>query len=224
MSNILIIEDDKVTATLLTEGLSREGYRIHATDRPSLAREEIKNQHFDIILLDITLPEMSGFEFLAELRAWGYKGHIMMLTGLSALEDKIRALDNGADDYVTKPFEIPEVQARIRSVIRKKSNDAHFLRNGEIEMDLVSRQVVREGKKIDLTAREFCLMEFLMRNQEKVVDRNAIARQVWGSDFDPDSNVIDVYINHLRKKLDTPFNQKVLKTVVGQGYVLNRLS
>ena len=175
-----------------------------------------------MIILDIGLPEVSGFEFATTLRNFGYKGHILMLSSLSTTADIVNGLDSGADDFVTKPFVLDELLARVRSMIRRKYSDNLILKNGELMMDLVERSVTREGKKIDLTTREFNLLEFLMRHRDKVVDRNSIARHVWGSEFDPDSNVIDVYINHLRKKIDTPYTMKLLKTVVGHGYVLNK--
>lgn len=222
MSNILVIEDDTVTATLLKSGLERSGYQVLVAGLPSVASETLKTEAFDVIILDIGLPEVSGFEFATTLRNFGYKGHILMLSSLSTTADIVNGLDSGADDFVTKPFVLDELLARVRSMIRRKYSDNLILKNGELMMDLVERSVTREGKKIDLTTREFNLLEFLMRHRDKVVDRNSIARHVWGSEFDPDSNVIDVYINHLRKKIDTPYTMKLLKTVVGHGYVLNK--
>jgi DNA-binding response OmpR family regulator len=146
-----------------------------------------------------------------------------MLTALSTTKDKIQGLDAGADDYLIKPFEFDELLARVRALFRRKIDDKAQLINGELTMDLISRSVNREGIRIDLTTKEFTLLELFLRNVDRVLDRNAIARQVWGTDFDPDSNVIDVYVNHLRKKLDVPFPKKILKTVVGQGYVLSKL-
>lgn len=223
MSNILVVEDDMVTTTMLTHSLQKAGHKVCSADRPSLAEKNIRDEHFDLIIMDVGLPEKSGFVFTNELRSNGYKGNILMLTGLNDTHDKVKGLDSGADDYLTKPFEVAELQARVRAMLRRHAPENMVLKNGAIEMDLVSRKVFREGKKIDLTTREFTLLEFLMRNQDKVMDRNAIAQQVWGAEFDPDSNVIDVYINHLRKKIDSPFNHKLLRTVVGQGYMLSRV-
>lgn len=222
MSNILVIEDDLVTATMIETGLKKSGYQVTVAGLPSVASETLKTEAFDVIILDIGLPEVDGFQFATTLRNFGYKGHILMLSSLSKTEDIIKGLDAGADDYVTKPFVFDELQARVRSMVRRKHSENLILKNGELMMDLVERSVTREGKKIDLTTREFNLLEFLMRHRDKVVDRNSIARHVWGSEFDPDSNVIDVYINHLRKKIDSPYPMKLLKTVVGHGYVLNK--
>jgi two-component system, OmpR family, copper resistance phosphate regulon response regulator CusR len=223
MSNILLVEDDLVTTTILTHSLQKAGHKVSTADRPSQAAKNIRDEHFDLIIMDVGLPEKSGLDFTHELRNSGYKGNILMLTGLNDTHDKVKGLDAGADDYLTKPFDVAELQARVRALLRRHAPENMVLKNGAIEMDLVSRKVFREGKKIDLTTREFSLLEFFMRNQDKVMDRNAIAQQVWGSEFDPDSNVIDVYVNHLRKKIDSLFNHKLLRTVVGQGYMLSRV-
>lgn len=223
MINILVIEDEKKVSAFIQQGLKEVGYEVETAESPGIARELIRSKKFDLLILDVMLPEMSGMEFAKELRANGHNGFILMLTALSTTKDKIQGLDSGADDYLAKPFEFDELLARVRALIRRKSDDKAQLRNGDLIMDLISRNVTRDGIRIDLTTKEFSLLEFLMRNQEKVMDRSAIARQVWGADFDPDSNVIDVYINHLRKKIDSPYPKKILKTVVGQGYVLNKI-
>lgn len=224
MSQILVVEDEKKVSALIQQGLEEAGHAVFTAETPSIARNYLQSKKFDLIILDVMLPEMSGTEFARELRAGGEKSFILMLTALATTKDKIGGLDAGADDYLTKPFEFDELLARVRALIRRNSDDKAKLSNGELTMDLISRTVTREGTKVDLTTKEFALLEFLMRNVDKVMDRNAIARQVWGAEFDPDSNVIDVYINHLRKKIDSPFPKKILKTVVGQGYILGKLS
>jgi two-component system copper resistance phosphate regulon response regulator CusR len=223
MTNILVVEDEKKVSALIHQGLQEVGYSVETLDTPSAARERLKSKKFDLLILDVMLPEMSGMDFAKELRIQGHTGFILMLTALSTTKDKIQGLDSGADDYLTKPFEFEELLARVRALIRRKSEDKIHLTNGELIMDLITRHVTRDGIRIELTTKEFSLLEFLMRHLDKVVDRNSIAKQVWGADFDPDSNVIDVYINHLRKKIDNPFPKKLLKTVVGQGYVLNKV-
>ncbi|WP_408096645.1 response regulator transcription factor [Peredibacter sp. HCB2-198] len=223
MINILVVEDEKKVSAFIQQGLKEVGYEVETAESPGIARELIRSKKFDLLILDVMLPEMSGMDFAKELRANGHNGFILMLTALSTTKDKIQGLDSGADDYLAKPFEFEELLARVRALIRRKSDDKAQLRNGDLIMDLITRNVTRDGIRIELTTKEFSLLEFLMRNQEKVMDRSAIARQVWGADFDPDSNVIDVYINHLRKKIDSPYPKKILKTVVGQGYVLNRI-
>lgn len=224
MSNLLVVEDEKKVSAFIQQGLMEVGYQVDIADSPSAAKELLKSKNYDLLLLDVMLPEISGIEFAKELRSQGFAGFILMLTALSTTKDKIQGLDSGADDYLTKPFEFEELQARIRALIRRRSEDKAQLKNGDLVMDLITRQVSREGIRIELTTKEFSLLEFLMRHLDKVVDRNSIARQVWGTDFDPDSNVIDVYINHLRKKIDNPFSKKILKTVVGHGYVLNKVN
>ena len=223
MTSVLIVEDEKKVSAFIQQGLQEIGYEVETVDSPTIARQKLKVRKYDLLILDVMLPDMSGMDFAKELRTNGYSGLILMLTALSTTKDKIQGLDSGADDYLTKPFEFDELLARVRALIRRKGDDKAQLKNGELIMDLISRNVSRDGTKIELTTKEFSLLEFLMRHQDKVVDRNAIARQVWGTDFDPDSNVIDVYINHLRKKIDNPFPKKLLKTVVGQGYVLNKV-
>ncbi len=223
MIKILVVEDEKKVSALIKQGLQEVGHLVEVSDTPTQARELIRKNNFDLIILDVMLPEMSGLEFSKELRVSGCKSFILMLTALSTTKDKIMGLDSGADDYLTKPFEFDELLARVRALMRRQTEGKSLLKNGELVMDLIGRQVSREGVRIDLTTKEFSLLEFFMRNLDHVMDRNAIARQVWGTDFDPDSNVIDVYINHLRKKIDATFSKKILKTVVGEGYVLNKM-
>jgi two-component system, OmpR family, copper resistance phosphate regulon response regulator CusR len=222
MTKILVVEDERKVSALIQQGLAEKGYEVDTVETPKHVRELILKKKYDLLILDVMLPEISGMDLAKELRKEGFSGLILMLTALSTTKDKILGLDAGADDYLTKPFDFGELEARIRALIRRQGEAVAQLKNGELVMDLISRNVVREGTKIDLTTKEFALLEFLMRHQDRVVDRSSIAKQVWGTDFDPDSNVIDVYINHLRKKIDSPFPKKLLKTVVGQGYVLNR--
>jgi two-component system copper resistance phosphate regulon response regulator CusR len=223
MMNVLILEDEKKVSALIQQGLEEVGYFVEIADTPGMAKKLIDEKDFDLIILDVMLPEMSGIDFAKELRNRANKSLILMLTALSTTKDKIMGLDAGADDYLSKPFEFEELLARIRALLRRKTDEMAILKNGPMNMDLISRYVTREGFRVDLTTKEFALLEFFMRNIDKVLDRNAIARQVWGADLDPNSNVIDVYINHLRKKIDSPYNKKILKTIVGQGYVLNKM-
>jgi two-component system copper resistance phosphate regulon response regulator CusR len=222
MQNILIVEDEKKVLALMKEGLQHSGRAVEGAESPAAARILMKSKKFDLIILDVMLPGTSGTEFAKEIRSAGWNGFILMLTALSTTSDKIAGLDSGADDYLTKPFELEELLARIRALGRRKADSKSRLQNGSLIMDLISREVSRDGIRVELTTKEFSLLEFFMRHLDRVVDRNAIARQVWGTEFDPDSNVIDVYINHLRKKIDNPFPRKILKTLVGQGYVLQK--
>lgn len=224
MATILIVEDEKKVSAFIQQGLSELNYQVDTVESPAPARSIMAKKNYDLIILDVMLGDENGMDFAREIRKNGFNGFILMLTALSTTKDKIQGLDSGADDYLAKPFEFEELNARIRALLRRRSSNTSQLINGDLKMDLIARTVSREGQKIDLTTKEFSLLEFLLRNLDHTVDRNAIAQQVWGTEFDPDSNVIDVYINHLRKKIDTPFSRKILKTVVGQGYVLQKIS
>lgn len=221
-TRILLVEDERKISAMIEQGLKESGHIVDMADTVASAQAQIKANRYDLILMDIMLPDGDGFALARQVRAEGFHGLIMMLTALSTTPDKITGLDAGADDYLTKPFDFNELLARIRALLRRKGEGQSVLSNGEISMDLIHRTVVRESLHIELTSREFALLEFFMRNVDKVLDREQISRQVWGTEFDPDSNVIDVYINHLRKKMDSPFPNKLLKTIVGHGYVLSK--
>jgi two-component system copper resistance phosphate regulon response regulator CusR len=167
------------------------------------------------------LIDQNGFDTARHLRRDGYTGPILMLTALNGTKDKVHGLDAGADDYLTKPFEFDELLARIRALLRRqKSNIQAVLRFDTLEMDLVSRKVSRESKELTLTSKEFALLEYFMRNPNRPLSRTEICEHVWDIHFDHESNVVDVYMNMLRKKVDQPFKKKLLQTVVGAGYAL----
>ena len=172
------------------------------------------------------LTEQNGLDTARHIRRDGFTGPILMLTALSTTKDKVRGLDSGADDYLTKPFEFDELLARIRALLRRnsKNTESSKLRYEDLEMDLISREVSREGQKMQLTQKEFALLEYFLRNPERPLPRTSISEHVWDVHFDSESNVIDVYINSLRKKVDTPFKNKLIHTVVGVGYVLKKNS
>jgi two-component system copper resistance phosphate regulon response regulator CusR len=222
MSHILVVDDEKKMSAFIQQGFAEAGYKVATVETCASAKEYIDSNQVSLIVLDVMLPDMSGVSFTEELRNEGIKTPIILLSALSTTDDKISGLDAGADDYMTKPFEFSELHARAKVLIKRKAEGKSTLENGPLVMDLISRTVMREGVKIEVTTKEFALLEFLLRNLGVTVDRDTITKQVWGTDFDPDSNVIDVYINHLRKKIDSPFEKKLLKTVVGEGYVLNR--
>jgi len=224
VENILVLEDEKKVAAMIQQTLINDGYKVDVVEHPQNAREFLKHRRYDLMILDVMLPETSGIDFARELRAKGDKELILMLTALSTTNDNIKGLDSGADDYLTKPFEFDELKARIRALLRRNNQRHSTLKNGELTLDLISRTVARGDKNIELTSKEFSLLEFLMRNSNKVVDRNSIARQVWGTDFDPDSNVIDVYINHLRKKIHAPMLQKNYRFFSHQFFLVSEVS
>lgn len=169
------------------------------------------------------LPDQNGMDTARHIRRDGFQGPILMLTALATTKDKVHGLDAGADDYLTKPFAFDELLARVRALLRRNSSGTSVnsvLKYSDLEVDLIHRRVTREGKEIQLTAKEFSLLEYFIRNPERPLGRVSIAEHVWDIHFDSESNVIDVYINLLRKKVDAPFSKKLIQTVVGVGYVL----
>jgi len=224
---ILVIEDDAKVAEALKEGLSQEGYGV------SLARtgEEgfylASTQTFDLIILDWILPVHEGVEILAQLRKAGVLLPVLMLTAKDATEDRVRGLDAGADDYVVKPFAFPELLARIRALLRRGGPEASpQMTLADLTMDVASHHVSRGGVELVLTAREFELLEYLLRHQGRVVSREMLAREVWKENarYTPLDNVIDVHVARLRRKLDDDFSPKLLHTVRGVGFVLREES
>ncbi len=222
MNRILVVEDEKKMSGFIQQGLLEQGYLVDVADHPRQAQDLVHNVSYDLLLLDVMLPEIDGLELSRRIRESGYTGLVLMLTALNTTRDKVAGLDAGADDYLTKPFDFNELLARVRALLRRRGEVTTTLTNGDLVMDLIKRTVSREGKVVELTSKEFGLLELFMRNVDKVLDRNIIAKQVWGTEFDPDSNVIDVYVNHLRKKMDHAFSRKLLRTIVGHGYILSK--
>jgi two-component system copper resistance phosphate regulon response regulator CusR len=222
MNRILVVEDEKKMSGFIQQGLLEQGYLVDVADHPRQAQDLIHNVSYDLLILDVMLPEIDGLELSRRVRETGYNGLVLMLTALNTTRDKVAGLDAGADDYLTKPFDFNELLARVRALLRRRGETTTTLANGDLVMDLIKRSISREGKIVELTSKEFSLLELFMRNVDKVLDRNTIAKQVWGTEFDPDSNVIDVYVNHLRKKMDQSFSRKLLRTIVGHGYILSK--
>lgn len=219
---ILVVEDQAKMANFLKRGLNEVGYAVDVAESGQAAEMLVATNEYDLLILDVMLPDQNGLDTSRHLRRDGYEGPILMLTALSTTKDKVHGLDAGADDYLTKPYAFDELLARVRALLRRKGNSSGTatLKYTDLEMDLVHRVVKREGREIPLTAKEFALLEYLMRNPERPLGRVSIAEHVWDIHFDSESNVIDVYINLLRKKIDTPFSKKLIHTVVGVGYVL----
>ena len=222
MYRILVVEDEKKMSGFIQQGLIEQGYLVDVADHPRQAQDLVHNISYDLLILDVMLPEIDGLELSRRVRESGYNGLVLMLTALNTTRDKVAGLDAGADDYLTKPFDFNELLARVRALLRRRGEATTTLTNGDLVMDLIKRSISREGKSVELTSKEFSLLELFMRNVDKVLDRNTIAKQVWGTEFDPDSNVIDVYVNHLRKKMDQSFSRKLLRTIVGHGYILSK--
>lgn len=218
---ILIVEDEKKIAGFIKRGLTEENHVADTAFRGDDGLRMALESHYDLIILDLMLPGLDGISVCRELRQNNFKNPILMLTAKDRVEDKVKGLDSGADDYLTKPFAFEELLARIRALSRKSSSsESAILKAGDLEMDLLSHKVSRAGREIELTAKEFSLLEFLMRNAGKVVTRTMIAEHVWDINFDTDTNVIDVFINHLRKSVDRDSKFKMIRTVRGKGYVL----
>jgi heavy metal response regulator len=218
---ILVVEDEKKVAGFVKKGLEEEGYAVdQASDGETGLRMGLDGVH-DLIILDVNLPKMDGLHVLRELRNKKATAPVLLLTVRAAIEDKVLGLDTGADDYLTKPFAFRELLARVRALLRRKTQaGSPILRVGDLTLDPARRLVYRGGDKIDLTAKEFALLDWFMRNPGRVLTRTMIGEHVWGFDFDPMTNVVDVYVNYLRKKIDADREKKLIHTVRGVGYVL----
>ena len=217
---VLLVEDEKKMASFIERGLKEEGYAVDVMFDGEQGWECVSTNDYDVIVLDLMLPKISGFDLCAKIRKAGKRTPVLMLTARDSVEDKIKGLDQGADDYLTKPFAFDELLARLRALLRRprELKEESQLSGGGIVMDLLSRKV-RDGKgEILLSQKEFALLEFLMRRKGEVVTRTQIAEHVWDLHFDPMSNTIDVYINFLRKKIDSQAGKSRIETVRGSGY------
>jgi len=220
---ILVVEDEPKVAAALRAGLEAEPYAVSIAPTGEEGFYLASTEPFDLILLDVMLPGRDGFEILTNLRHRGVRTPALLLTARDAVDDRVRGLDSGADDYLVKPFAFPELLARIRALLRRGKPDAPaILKVGDLEIDLGSRTVGRNGSKLDLTPREFDLLEYLVRNRGRVVSREMLARDIWNETarHTPLDNVIDVHITRLRRKVDEPFEKKLVQTVRGVGFML----
>jgi two-component system copper resistance phosphate regulon response regulator CusR len=218
----LIIEDNERLAELIRKGLEEQGYYVDIAPWGRKGESLAAQNSYDIVILDLMLPDRDGVEVCRALRRRGVSTPILMLTALSATGNKVTGLDAGADDYLTKPFDFDELVARIRALMRRtQSVEGAHLRFGGIEMDLASRTVTRDERPIELTSKEFALLEYFMRNPERVLTRTDIGERVWDLLHVDESNVIDVYISRLRRKVDKDFAKPLIHTVIGAGYVLS---
>lgn len=220
---ILIIEDEKKIADSLKQGLTENGFEVRVAYDGTIGLRLFQNERFDLVILDINLPGMNGYELCKAIRNVDIKAPVMMLTAMSAVEDKIEGFDVGADDYIIKPFDFRELLVRIRALLKRIDSTAPAgvqLKAGDLIMNLDTKEVTRSGKPILLTAKEFQLLEYLLRNKNRVLSRADIALNVWDIDFDSGTNVIDVYVNYLRKKIDKNFETALIYTQIGMGYIL----
>jgi two-component system, OmpR family, copper resistance phosphate regulon response regulator CusR len=221
---ILIVEDEPKIADTLKFGLTENGYYVEVAYDGNIGYRLFQSHTYNLVLLDINVPGINGYELSKLIRAENEHIPIIMLTALSSLNDKVEGYDSGADDYLVKPFEFKELLLKIR-VLLKRTMDQNVatgtvLKAVDLEMNLDSKEVKRGDTVINLTAKEFQLLEYLMQNKNRVVSRADLAINVWDIDFDTNTNVIDVYINYLRNKVDKPFEKKLIQTHVGMGYIL----
>jgi len=221
---ILVVEDEAKVARALQEGLERQQYEVVVAGTGEEGFYLVSAEEFDLVILDLMLPGRDGLQVLATLRKRGLVTPVLILTARDAIEDRVHGLDKGADDYLVKPFAFPELLARVRALLRRGRTQQVALRLqlADLEMDLVPRRVRRGGKDVECTAREFELLEYLLRHKEQVVSREMLAREVWRetSRATPLDNVIDVHMARLRRKIDERFDRKLIHTIRGVGYVL----
>ncbi len=221
---ILVVEDQKKMLEFIRKGLTEAGYAVDPAQTGASASVLAAENEYDLIVLDVMLPDQTGFDTARGLRRDGFAGPILMLTALGDTKDKVRGLDAGADDYLTKPFDFAEFLARVRALLRRFSSQGAGvttrLTYEDLELDLLSREVKRGGELVQLTQKEFSLLEYLMRNAGRPVSRTSIAEHVWDIHYDSGSNVIDVCVNTLRKKVDNRSPKKLIQTVIGVGYML----
>jgi two-component system copper resistance phosphate regulon response regulator CusR len=219
---ILIVEDEPKAGDYLRQGLREAGYVVDlVTNGVDGLHHGLEGDH-DLVILDVMLPGMDGWQVLSSLRSQGREMPVLFLTARDQVEDRVKGLELGADDYLVKPFSFAELLARVRTIMRRGRSglEATTLQVADLELDLLRRRVTRAGKRIDLTAKEFGLLELLMRRHGEVLPRSLIASQVWDVNFDSDTNVIEVAMRRLRGKVDDPFEPRLIQTVRGMGYVL----
>lgn len=221
---ILIVEDEAGVAGFVEQGLKEAGYAVNVARDGSEGLEYALAYEYDVIVLDIMLPKMNGLDMLREIRAKRVKAPVLLLTARDSLDDRVKGLDIGADDYLAKPFAFPELLARIRALLRRPPlQTGNLLSFNDLEMDITQREVRRAGKHIELSPREFSLLELMLRHPNQVLSRTQIVEHVWNFDFYSDTNVVDVYIGYLRRKIDRDFSPALIQTIRGVGFRLSEM-
>ncbi|MDJ1506666.1 response regulator transcription factor [Xanthocytophaga agilis] len=221
--NILVVEDDERVAELIKRGLEEQGYSVTLAYDGQTGKRLIQQQEFTLVILDIILPKINGLELCQQIRKIRSSLPIIMLTALGTTDDKVEGFDAGADDYLVKPFDLRELYVRIRARLNRSSLDAQslgfLLKYADLEVNVDTKTVTRSGKSIQLTPKEYKLLEYMMRNAGRLLTRTEIAEKVWDTFFDTGTNFIDVYINYLRKKIDKDFDVKLIHTKTGMGFI-----
>lgn len=218
---LLLVEDDQNTILYLQKGLTESGFVVDVAEGGETALHLADAREYDLVILDVMLPGRDGWSVLRELRVRGKQMPVLFLTARDTVEDRVKGLELGADDYLVKPFAFSELLARIRTILRRSTKPQQdLLRVSDLEVDLVRHRATRSGQRLELRPKEFALLALLARRTGEVLSRTFIAEQVWDMNFDSDSNVVDVHVRRLRKELDDPFERKLIHTVWGAGYVL----
>ena len=220
---LLVIEDEKKVASFIKKGLEEEHYAVDIAEDGETGLYMAEVNEYDLIVLDLMIPKIDGLEVLKRIRANKNNVPVLILTARDSVEDRVKGLDGGCDDYLTKPFAFIEFLARLRALLRREKLEKEpFLRIADLTLSLVTHKVTRNGQEIELTSKEYALLEYLMRNPEKVLTRAMIAEHVWDYHFDSLTNVIDVYVNYLRKKVDRDYEPKLIHTIRGVGYTMKK--
>jgi DNA-binding response OmpR family regulator len=216
---ILVVEDERKVASFIKRGLEEERYIVETAADGVEGLALAKDATFDAIVLDVMLPRMDGYSVLKALRDEGNATPVLMLTARGTTEDRVQGLDLGADDYLAKPFHFEELAARLRSILRRSTTEKTTkLTCGNLTLDMVTHMAYRDGQEIELTTKEYALLEYLMRNKERILSRSMIMQHVWKHNFDPESNIIDVYVKRLRQKIERPDRPQMVQSVRGVGY------
>jgi two-component system OmpR family response regulator len=219
---VLVVEDDKKIASFVSRGLKEAGYVVDVAERGDEAFHLALHNHYDVAIVDLMLPGLDGLSLIERWRAQKVRTPVIILSAKRSVDDRIKGLQAGGDDYLTKPFSFSELLARVQALVRRSTarSEPTTLTYGDLTLDLLSREVRRGGREIDLQAREFALLEYLLRNAGRVVSKTMILEHVWDYNFDPKTNVIDVLVSRLRSKVDRDFDRKLIHTMRGFGYVL----
>jgi len=219
---VLIVEDDRKMASFIAKGLKQEGFAVDHVDNGEDGLRLALSEVYDTAIIDIMLPKLDGLTLIEEMRNRGVNTPVLILSAKRSVDDRVKGLQKGSDDYLTKPFAFSELLARVQALVRRATGAAKptYLRVGDLSMDLLSREVIRSGKRIELQPREFSLLEYLMRNAGRVVSKTMIMEHVWDYNFDPETNVVEARVYRLREKIQEGFDKKLIHTIKGAGYVL----